>query len=122
MLPDCDIHFTRALAPFPHINTGHMLFRSTAFSSLFLRAVWSLDVFTHHPSWEQQAVIHLVDHYRFQRVRISPNRVFNSLGHVPDDPDPYQGGDFIIHFPGVPNKAELMSRYAESKSKAHKIG
>ena len=109
-----DVHLTRALAPYPHINTGQMLFRASPFTRLFLNAVWRLKVFIHDSTWEQRAVNHLVEHYHFRRVKISPNRLFNSLGHVPDDPDPYQAGDFIIHFPGRPNKADLMARYAGS--------
>jgi hypothetical protein len=110
--PGIDIVLTEALAPFRHINTGHMLFRSTAFSRLFLTLTWRLSAFIHDPSWEQRAINHLVSTYRFRRLKVVPNRQFNSYGHVPDDPDPYRPGDFVIHFPGVAEKLSLMRRYA----------
>lgn len=107
-----DVFLTEAQCPIRHLNTGSMLFRRSLFSLLFLRAVWNLKVFTHDPTWEQRAVNHLCANYRLPRVRTSPNRHFNSYGHVENDPDPYQPGDFIIHFPGRPNKLELMRHYA----------
>lgn len=109
--PGIDVGLTRASTPYPHVNTGNMLFGASAFSSLFLAAIWRLSVFMHDSTWEQRAVNYLIGHYRFRRLKICPNRAFNSLGEVPNDPDPYQAGDFIIHFPGLPNKAELMRRY-----------
>jgi len=54
----------------------------------------------------------LMDRYPSRRIKISPNRSFNSLAEVPDDPDPYQKEDFIVHFPGVANRAARMAEYA----------
>ncbi len=110
--PAASVHLTRMTTPFPHLNTGHMIFRRTLFSKIFLKAVWRMQVFTHDPSWEQRAINHLCDTYRLTGVHISPNRRFNSCAHVPGDPDPYQTGDFIVHFPGRPGKAALLARYA----------
>lgn len=106
------VHLTRMTTPFPHLNTGHMIFRATPFSRIFLKAVWRMTAFINDASWEQRAINHLCDAYRLTGVHISPNRRFNSCSHVPGDPDPYQTGDFIIHFPGVPGKAALIARYA----------
>jgi len=118
IVPDADVHLTRALSPFPHINTGHMFFRRCPFSRVFLNAVWKLSVFTHDSTWEQRAVNHLVDNYSFARLRISPNREFNAYGEVQGDPSPYRLGDFIVHFPGKPDKLELMQRYAALGAKS----
>jgi hypothetical protein len=112
LLPGIDIVLTEARVPFRHINTGHMLFRSSAFSRLFLALVWRLEAFIHDPSWEQRAINHLVATYRFRRLRVVPNRLLNAFGHVQNDPDPYRPGDFIIHFPGVSERLSLMQRYA----------
>lgn len=57
-------------------------------------------------------MVYLMDRYRYRRIKVSPNRLFNSMVAVPDDPDPYQQGDFMVHFPGVPNRAKLMAEYA----------
>lgn len=110
--PAVDIHLARALTPYPHINTGSMIFRSSPTAALFVRAAWQLKVFTHDPAWEQRAINYLLETFRFGRVLVSPNRLFNSYGHVPGDPAPYQPGDFLVHFPGLANKASLIEAYA----------
>jgi hypothetical protein len=112
--PDYDLHITRALTPFPHIQCGNFLITRSAFSRLFLWLVWNSTAFINHSTWEQAAVNHLMSVYSFRRIKVSPNRLFNSMAAVPDDPDPYQQGDFMVHFPGVPNRAKLMAEYAAS--------
>ena len=106
------IHLTRTLAPFPHLNTGHMFFRRSLFSRLFLVSTWRLVAFIHDSAWEQRAINYLCETYRLPAVAIHPNRRFNSFGHVPADPDPYRPGDFVIHFPGLPDKTRLLQAYS----------
>lgn len=107
-----DIHITRALTPYPHIQTGNFLVTRSPYARFFLWATWNATAFIHHSTWEQAAMIYLMDRYRSRRIKVSPNRLFNSLASVPDDPDPYQKGDFMVHFPGVRNRGLLMERYA----------
>lgn len=113
MRPGKDVILAEAQAPYPHINTGQMLFRASSFSRLFLRAVWGLKVFTHDSTWEQRAVNHLAEHYAFRRLDRVSNKAFNAFAHVEGDPRPYAPGDFIVHFPGVKGKAALMRQYAD---------
>ncbi len=110
--PGSDILLTEASTPYRHINTGQMLFRSCIFSRLFLEAVWRQKAFIHDGTWEQRAVNHLMETCPLPRVHIVPNRICNAFAGVPEDPDPYQPGDFIVHFPGCSDKYELMKRYA----------
>lgn len=117
--PGKDIVLTEAPIPYRHINTGQMLFRSCPFSLLFLEAVWRMTAFIHDSAWEQRAVNHLLENYRLKRVHIVPNHVCNAFGGVPDDPRPYQPGDFIIHFPGVPDKLQRMRELTANPSHAN---
>lgn len=110
--PGADIVLTETPVPFRHINTGQMLFRSSPLSLLFLEAVWRMNAFIHDSAWEQRAVNHLLDSYQFTRIRIVPNHVCNSFDGVPGDPRPYQSGDFMVHFPGVPDKLQRMRSLA----------
>ena len=120
--PGYDIHITRALTPYPHIQTGNFLVTRSAYSRFFLWATWNSTVFIHHSTWEQAAMIYLMDRYPSQRIRISPNRLFNSLAAVPDNPDPYQEGDFMVHFPGVSNRGFLMEEYAAIAKRTEACG
>jgi hypothetical protein len=107
-----DIILTEAFTPYPHINTGHMFFRSSLYSRLFLAAVWRQRAFIHDSTWEQRAVNHLLGRLRLSRIQTVRNRTFNSFGGIAADPDPYQPGDFIIHFPGRQDKVMRMRQYA----------
>lgn len=110
--PGYDIHITRALAPFPHIQTGNFLVTRSAYSRFFLWATWHSTAFIHHSTWEQAAINFLIERYPSPRIQVSTNRLFNSYGKVPNDPDPYQEGDFMVHFPGLPDKEELIRCYS----------
>jgi len=107
-----DIHITRALTPYPHIQTGNFFVTRSPYRWCFFCATWNSKVFIHHAKWDQAAMIYLMDRYPSRRIKVSPNRSSNSLAEVPDAPDPYQKGDFMVHFPGVPNRGVLMAEYA----------
>lgn len=107
-----DLHLTRAETPFPHVNCGQMLAGRSIFTTHFLNVVWRAKIFIDNPSWEQAAFNYFLINYRCARAKISDNRLFNSYGHVENDPHPYREGDFVIHFPGVKGKLEVMRHYA----------
>ena len=56
--------------------------------------------------------------YTFRRIKVSPNRLFNSYAEVPNDPDPYKEGDFMVHFPGLKNRTKLMTEFATAAAAA----
>ena len=112
LYPEVDIVLSEAKTPVQHINAGHGLYASTPFTRMFLRRVWTHDAPWIDMPWEQEAINQLLSRYTLPRIRVVPNRLFNAFAELPGDPAPYTPGDFIVHFPGVPDKLPLMRRYA----------
>ncbi len=106
------------------INSGCFFLRNTPDAPRLLDAVWLYDADPFYPSWEQEALMRLLnDHEEFRKVlHIEPEaRLFNSFPHERlefmkrafDQRNTWQPGDFICHFSGVRGTElkRLISRY-----------
>lgn len=92
-----------------HVNTGQFFVRNTPWAGRFLDEAWGQTDFLHDRLWENRAVIHLLERRdESRKVQVVTQRRFNSY------PQNYRPGDFLIHFPDLPNdrRVELMRRYA----------
>lgn len=107
-----DFHFAFTCTPREHINCGEFFVRKSIFARTFLKSAWNIEVYRDRLNFEQGAINYLVKNYRLKRVKLSPNRLFNSFALVDGDPDPYEPGDFVVHFPGVSDRPRVMAEYA----------
>ena len=88
------------------LNTGQFLIRNCEWSRTFLQAVYNRTDCIHHPWWENQGVIKILEEYPeyLSLTKILPQRVMNSyakevIGNL--EAHTFQSQDFIIHFAGV---------------------
>jgi hypothetical protein len=83
-------------------NAGVFLIRNCPAALDMLRCAYAKEQYTHHPWWEQLALVEALrefgDTLRFRIVR---RRLLNAF------PDDYREGDFIAHFPGCTLDAKL---------------
>lgn len=91
------------------LNAGNFLIRSTTWAAEFLQELWNLDQFTHHPWWENAALMHAIDHNpaHMDHIKVVPQNLFNSYV------DTYRPGDFLVHFAGTREPAKLEALIAD---------
>ena len=66
--------------PPPHVNSGVFFLQHTAFSWLFLKAVWHLPGYVQHYWWEQGAIIRLLELFQCRRIKqVARYRDFNAF-------------------------------------------
>lgn len=90
----------------PRLNTSQFLLRNCAWSRRFLDDVYRQEEFLDHPWWEQQAVMHVLEHHpeHLRRTEVLPPRRLMS------NVETFQSGDFAIHFGGR-EKATRMDQF-----------
>ena len=95
------------------INTGSFIIKNSNWSRALLKKIYDQTECIHHPWWEQQALIYLLDNYHelYDHIKIVPQRTMNS--HPFHAGGEYKTGDFIIHMYNGPNmnKQKLMKEY-----------
>jgi len=90
------------------INAGVFAMRRTAAAVAFLEAVYARAEFTHHPWWEQAAMMALLREGWPLRVAHLPKRAVNAYQND------YRGGDFILHTPGTADRLAVLRRFADA--------
>jgi len=102
--------------PGPPINTGQFFIRNCPWSRDFLKKVYSHTECIHHHWWENQAfIVEMETNPDLQKkLKIVPQRLFNSYPYNLGIKVRYQKGDFIIHFPSYRGDAlkNAMEEYA----------
>ena len=114
--PAADLIFGESVSPMLHLNCGCFFVQATIFSRLFLRSIWrQARFFSAHHWFEQAAVNHAYLRFRFRRLKVVPNRLFNAIaGPHNYHPESYfQAGDFIAHFAGQSEKSALLTQFEQ---------
>jgi hypothetical protein len=93
-----------------HINSGNTFFRNTEWSRDYWKRVGEQTRFTYHIWWENAAMIALYEENPDDKKMIEITREhkkFNAyLRGLPGEPL-WEQGDFLVHFAGVYNPAEM---------------
>ena len=93
-----------------NVNAGQMLFKASDWSQWFLAETWNQTWALKDAHQEQRAIIHLLwSRDLSEHVQIVAQKTFNCY------PANYQRGDFLLHFPDIPNeqRAQLMRYWAQ---------
>lgn len=96
------------------INTGCFFVKNSTWARAFLQRVYQQEQFSHHPWWENAAVMALYaqDPECRRHISLVPNKLFNA--YLTDDS--YAKGDFLLHFPGLNAREVFMKNYAAMAS------
>jgi predicted O-methyltransferase YrrM len=98
---DIDFLVAEDLPPSP-MNLGVFLIRNCPATLDLLRRAYAKAQYTHHPWWEQPAVVEaLAEGGGAVRFRVVPRRLFNAF------PGEHRAGDFVLHFAGSSPEAKL---------------
>ncbi len=98
---DVDFLVAEDLPPSP-MNLGVFLIRNCPATRDLLRRAYEKGQYTHHPWWEQPAIVEaLSEGGAAVRFRVVPRRLFNAF------PGEHREGDFILHFAGSSPEAKL---------------
>lgn len=92
---------------FNGLNAGSFLLKSGPWAKQFLWDVWRSEQFTHHPWWEQAAMMELLKQERNSlRTKVVEQRLLQSYCEW------WQPGDFVLHVPGKPHaeRLEILQR------------
>lgn len=100
-----------------YLNTGSFLIKNSSWSHELLKRIYEQEQFIFQKSfWEQAALAHLlkIDESLLPHLKIVYQRVLNSnLNFTPAYECWYQEGDFVIHFFGDCDKANLMKAWSQ---------
>lgn len=93
-----------------HINFGNVILRNSPWLRDFLKRVGEQKQFTYHIWWENAAVIHLYESNRGDKDKIhitKKHTLFNAyLRGLAGEPL-WEKGDFLVHFAGVYDPAQM---------------
>lgn len=99
-----------ACKDFNGFNSGSFLLRSTRWATRFLWNVWRLEEYTHHPWWEQAAMMQeLEKEENYLHTKFVDQSLLQSYVEF------WKPGDFVLHVPGKPTaeRAEILARINE---------
>jgi hypothetical protein len=108
---DDSVELVLSADPYHGINAGCFFVRNSSWARAFLDRVYARTEFLHHPWWENAALIALYEEDAEVRrhVAVVPNKLFNGY---PYEGGNYEAGDFMIHLPGLANRAAALRNYA----------
>lgn len=98
------------------LNTGSFLIKNTEWSHVLLKRIYAQEQFTHHKLWEQEALAYLlsIDQSLWSHLKVVHQRVLNSnFDYTNAIHCWYQEGDFVAHFFGPCDKANLMKTWSQ---------
>lgn len=123
LMRDTDKHVAYTLDSSCNLNDGVAIYRNTERTKDYLQWLWQQDRFRDHPWWVCAAAVaaQADRHDFFERhvLRITNTHVMNAYVR---GRDPWQLGDFIVHFAGLSTEDRLLlihafSRFVASASK-----
>ena len=91
-----------ASADYQGLNCGVFLVSTMNWTYEWLERVYNMDVFIHHPWWEQAAIISTYWNDAEVRRRVS---IVKKLQSFPQD---WVNGDFIFHTPGMNQEDKIV--------------
>lgn len=102
------------------INSGQFFLKNCPWSLELLSNIYNHTECVHHDWWEQKALMLEIEKHPelLSFTKIVPQRLFNTypLEITGSLYQPYQTGDFILHFPGTKNLhylSDLFHKYAK---------